>query len=78
LKVVKSFRSTVCEVKRKILFAGKKLSFLNYSGIIEEEEEDGEEKIDSRSIFDTFNVSGSATSVIISTASIISLSYRVV
>ena len=75
MKVVKSFRSTVCEVKRKILFAGKKLSFPNNSSIIEEEE--GEEKIDSRSIFDTFNVSGSATSVIISNGSIISLGYRV-
>ena len=76
MKVVKSFRSTVCEVKRKILLAGKKFSFLNNLSIIEEEE--GEEKIDSRSIFDTFNVSGSATSINISTASIISLSYRVV
>jgi hypothetical protein len=76
LKVVKSFRSTVCEIKRKILFTDKKLSFLNNSSIIEEEE--GEEKIDSKSIFDTFNVSGSATSVIISNASIISLGYRVV
>jgi hypothetical protein len=40
---------TVCEVKRKILLAGKKLSFLNNSGIIEEEEK--EEQIDIRSIF---------------------------
>ena len=48
MKVVKSFRRvTVCEVKRKIPVAGKKLPFLNNSGIMEEEEE----KIDSKSIF---------------------------